>query len=65
MGVGGEEEDFRWQTAGLGDKSCCRGRGGRRSGNSKVFLERLNKSNNIIEKFSLWEKLIKTGKEND
>ena len=33
--------------------------------NSKVFLERLNKSNNIIEKFSLWEKLIKTGKEND
>ena len=31
--------------------------------NSKVFLERLNKSNNIIEKFSLWEKLIITGKE--
>ena len=31
--------------------------------NSKVFLERLNKSNNIFEKFSLWEKLIITGKE--
>ena len=31
--------------------------------NSKVFLERLNKSNNIIEKFSLWEKLIITWKE--
>ena len=31
--------------------------------NSKVFLERLSKSNNIIEKFSLWEKLIITGKE--
>ena len=29
----------------------------------KVFLERLNKSNNIFEKFSLWEKLIITGKE--
>ena len=29
----------------------------------KVFLERLNKSNNIFEKFSLWEKLITTGKE--
>ena len=30
----------------------------------KVFLERLNKSNNTFEKkFSLWEKLIKTGKE--
>jgi hypothetical protein len=36
MAVGGGEEDFRWQTAGLGDKSCCRGRGGRRSGNGKV-----------------------------
>ena len=36
MAVGGGEEDFRWQTAGLGDKSCCRGRGGRRSGNDKV-----------------------------
>ena len=29
----------------------------------KVLLERLNKSNNIFEKFSLWEKLIITGKE--
>ena len=29
----------------------------------KVFLERLNKSNNIFEKFSFWEKLIITGKE--
>ena len=33
------------------------------TGKRKVFLERLNKSNNIIEKFSLWEKLITTGKE--
>ena len=29
----------------------------------KVFLERLNKPNNTFEKFSLWEKLIITGKE--
>ena len=29
----------------------------------RVFLERLNKSNNIFEKFSLWEKLIITWKE--
>ena len=29
----------------------------------RVFLERLDKSNNIFEKFSLWEKLIITGKE--
>ena len=29
----------------------------------RVFLERLNKSKNIFEKFSLWEKLIVTGKE--
>ena len=36
MAVGGGEEDFRRQTAGSGDKSCCRGRGGRRSGNGKV-----------------------------
>ena len=36
MAVGGSEEDFRRQTAGSGDKSCCRGRGGRRSGNGKV-----------------------------
>ena len=36
MAVGGGEEDFKWQTARLGDKSCCRGRGGRRSGNDKV-----------------------------
>ena len=36
MAVGGREEDFRRQTAGSGDISCCRGRGGRRSGNSKV-----------------------------
>ena len=36
MSVGGGEEDFRWQTAGSGDKSCCRGRGGRRSGNNKM-----------------------------
>ena len=36
MAVGGGEEDFRRQTAGLGDISCCRGRGGRRSGNDKV-----------------------------
>ena len=36
MVVGGGEEDFRRQTAGSGDISCCRGRGGRRSGNGKV-----------------------------
>ena len=36
MAVGGGEEDFRWQTAGLGDISCCYGRGGRRSSNGKV-----------------------------
>ena len=36
MAIGSREEDFRWQTVGLGDKSCCRGRGGRRSGNGKV-----------------------------
>ena len=36
MAVGGGEEDFRRQTAGSGDISCCRGRGGRRSGNGKV-----------------------------
>ena len=36
MVVGGREEDFRRQTAGSGDISCCRGRGGRRSGNDKV-----------------------------
>ena len=35
MAVGGGEEDFRWQTAGSGDKSCCRGRGSRRSSNGK------------------------------
>ena len=29
----------------------------------KVFLDRLNKSNDIFGKFSLWEKLILTGKE--
>ena len=29
----------------------------------KVFLQRLNKSKNIFEKFSLWDKLIMTGKE--
>ena len=34
--VGGGEEDYRWQTDGSGDKSCCCGRGGRRSGNGKV-----------------------------
>ena len=36
MVVGGGEEDFRRQTAGSGDISCCRGRGGRRIGNGKV-----------------------------
>ena len=36
VAVGGGEEDFRRQTAGSGDISCCRGRGGRRSGNGKV-----------------------------
>ena len=36
MAVGAGEEDFRRQTAGLGDKSCCRGRGGHRSGNDRV-----------------------------
>ena len=36
MAVGGGEEDFRWQTAGSEDISCCCGRGGRRSGNGKV-----------------------------
>ena len=36
MAIGGGEEDFRWQTAGSGDKSCCRGRGIHRSGNDKV-----------------------------
>ena len=33
------------------------------TGQGKVLLERLNKSNKIFEKFSLWEKLIITGKE--
>ena len=33
------------------------------TGQGKVLLERLIKSNNIFEKFSLWEKLIITGKE--
>ena len=36
MAVDAGEEDFRWQTAGLGDKSYCCGRGGHRSGNGKV-----------------------------
>ena len=36
MAVDGGEEDFRRQTAGLGDISYFRGRGGRRSGNGKV-----------------------------
>ena len=36
MAVDGGEEDFRRQTTELGDISCCRGRGGRRSGNGKV-----------------------------
>ena len=36
MAVGGGEEDFGRQTAESGDISCCRGRGGRRSGNDKV-----------------------------
>ena len=36
MAVGSGEEDFRRQTVGLGDISCFRGRGGRRSGNDKV-----------------------------
>ena len=36
MAIGTGEEDFRWQTAGLGAKSYCRERGGRRSGNDKV-----------------------------
>ena len=36
MAVGGGEEDFRRQTAGSVDISCCRGRGGHRSGNGKV-----------------------------
>ena len=36
MDVCGREEDFRRGTAGSGDKSCYRGRGGRRSGNVKV-----------------------------
>ena len=36
MAVGGGEEDFRRQTAGSRDISCCRGRGSRRSGNVKV-----------------------------
>ena len=36
MAVGGGEEDFRRQTAGSGDISCCRGQGGHRSGNIKV-----------------------------
>ena len=36
MAVGGREEDFRRKTAGSGDKSYCRGRGIRRSGNGKV-----------------------------
>ena len=32
---------------------------------SNVFLERLNKSNNIFEKFSLWEKLHHKKEENE
>ena len=36
MAVGSGEEDFRRQAAGSGDISCCRGRGGHRSGNDKV-----------------------------
>ena len=36
MAVGSGEEDFRWQMAESGDKSCYRGQGGRRSGNDKV-----------------------------
>ena len=36
MAISGREEDFRRQTAGSGDKSYCRGRGSRRSGNDKV-----------------------------
>ena len=36
MAVGGGEEDFRRQTTGSGDISCCHGRGGHRSDNNKV-----------------------------
>ena len=39
MALDGAEEDFRRQTTGSGDKSCCRGRGGRRSDNGKVNVD--------------------------